>query len=288
MRKTFLLLIFVLSPSFAAISVQDDAGNTVTLQEPARRVVTLAPHTMELVHAAGGMDRIVGKGSHSLYPPTSRSIPEIGDNRQIDIERVLLIKPDLLVLWRYGLSQRQVDQLRRLGIPLFFSDPHRLHDIPDSIVRIGKLLGTEAQANAEAKRLRGRLDKLRSQYAHRQQVRVFYQVSDRPLYTLNDTHVVSEVIRICGGVNVFGAMPVIAPQIDIESVLATNPDVILHTSVDPDGEGLAFWKKFPILKAVQRGNIYTLNPDWLDRPGPRMVTGAEALCKVLERARHMK
>jgi len=280
-----LLFVFASVNACATISVLDDVGNTVTLPQPAQRIITLAPHTMELVYAAGGMSRVVGKGSHSFYPPTARHIPEIGDNRQIDIERVIALKPDLLVLWRYGISERQIEQLRKLGIPLFFSDPRRLGNIADSIVRLGKLFGTEKQAQVEAGKLRRTLDDLRLRYGQRPLLSVFYQVSDRPLYTLSGQHIISEALRICGGANVFASMKSLAPQISVESVLAANPDVIIHTSVDADSDGLALWRKYPNLKAVQRGHLYSLNPDLLDRPGPRMVEGVKVLCEALEKAR---
>lgn len=280
-----LLLLAWMLPTWAAITVNDDVGNTVTLPQAARRVVTLAPHTMELVCAAGGCDRIVGKGSHSFYPPTSRTIPEIGDNRQVDIERVALLKPDLMVIWRYGLSQRTIDQLKRLGIPLFISDPRKLDDVPDSVARLGRLLGTSAVANAEARRFRGTLATIKKRYANRSPVRVFYQVSDRPLYTLNGQHVISEAMRVCGGQNVFADLRMIAPQINVEAVLQANPDAIIHTSVDAEGDGLAFWKKYPMINAVQRGHLYKLNPDWLDRPGPRLIEGVKAMCEAIDRAR---
>lgn len=282
--KLFWGLMLAAANACATLNVQDDIGNIVTLHRPAQRVVTLAPHTMELVCAAGGCSRIVGKGSHSHYPPIARAIPEIGDNRQVDIERVAALKPDLMVLWRYGIPQRQVEQLKRLGIPLFFSDPKRLGDIPDSIVRLGRLLGTEQRAAAEAGRLRQRLAQLEARYAARARLTVFYQISDRPLYTLNDEHIVGEAIRLCGGTNVFGPMRTLAPQIGIEAVLRANPDVIVRTSVDADG-GLAMWQKYPALKAVRRGHLVNLNPDWLDRPGPRMVDGVAALCEALDKAR---
>ncbi|RJX32160.1 MAG: cobalamin-binding protein [Oxalobacter sp.] len=271
--------------AFAATSVKDDLGNVVTVRQPANRVVTLAPHTMELVCAAGGCDRIVGKGSHSFYPPIARSIPEIGDNRQVDIERVAMLKPDLMVIWRHGLSQRTIDQLKRLGIPVFISDPRKLEDIPNNIARIGKLLGTSPHAQSEAKRLRMKLVQLKSRHSQGSIVRVFYQVSDRPLYTLNGEHIISEAIQLCGGVNVFADMKTLAPQINVEAVLHANPDVIIHTSVDEGSDGLAFWEKYQVLKAVRQHHLYSLNPDLLDRPGPRLVGGVRAMCEAIDKAR---
>jgi iron complex transport system substrate-binding protein len=284
-RLFFLILLTVSFPVHATVSVKDDLSNIVTVQQPARRIITFSPHAMELVCTADGCDQIVGKGSYSFYPPVDRVIPEISDNRQFDVERVIALKPDLVVLWRYGISQRLIEQIRNLGIPVFISDPRKLDNIPDSISRLGKLLGTEDAANNESMKLRNKLTDLKARYAKRQIVRVFYQVSDRPLYTLNDAHIVSEGIRLCGGMNVFGSMKVLAPQINIESVLQANPDVIIHTSVDEDSEGLAFWKKYPIMKAVQHNHLFKLNPDLLDRPGPRLIDGVKELCEAMDMAR---
>jgi iron complex transport system substrate-binding protein len=173
-----LLAGFIAVNASAAISVRDDYGNGVTLQHPAQRIISMAPHVTELLFAAGGGDRIVGAVSYSDYPEAARRIPRIGDNRQVDIERIVALKPDLLVVWRHGSSERQVEQLRQLGIPLFYSEPHKLDDIPDSVLRLGRLLGTDPQANQEATDLRQQLSALAERYANRSQLRMFYQVWD--------------------------------------------------------------------------------------------------------------
>ena len=275
----------VAADAFAAIGVNDDLSHAVTLPQPARRIITLAPHTMELVHAAGGLGNIVGRGSYSTYPPVARAIPVVGDHKQIDIEHVLALKPELVVAWRYGVPQRQIDQLRRRGIAVFISDPRKLDDIADSIVRLGKLLGHEQRAQQQAGEFRRKLAALSARFSQRPKLRVFYQVSERPLYTLNDRHLVGEAIRLCGGTNIFGGLPSIAPQVGIEAVLAANPQVIVSNNVDPGGRGLAFWRSYPVVDAVRRGKLFRLNPDLLDRPGPRMADGVQALCEAMEQAR---
>ncbi|MBS1170451.1 MAG: cobalamin-binding protein [Burkholderiaceae bacterium] len=288
MRTVFLFVLLALNVAanaFAAISVNDDLGHAVTMAQPARRIITLAPHTMELVHAAGGLGNIVGSGSYSNYPPVARAIPVVGDHKQIDIERVLVLKPDLVVAWRYGVPQRQIDQLRRHGIAVFISDPKKLDDIADSIVRLGKLLGHEPRAQQQAGEFRRKLAALSARFSQRPLLRVFYQVSERPLYTLNDRHLIGEAIRLCGGTNIFGALPSIAPQVSVEAVLAANPQVIISTNVAHEDRGIAFWRSYPAVGAVRRGKLFRLNPDLLDRPGPRMADGVKALCDALERAR---
>ena len=284
-RWILLLLPFVVANALAAISVQDDVGNLVRLGSPAQRIVTLSPHAMELVHAAGGGNRIVGNSSYSFYPRIARAIPEVCDNRQVDVERVLALRPDLVVAWRYGVSSRQVEQLRAGGIAVFTSDPKKLDDIPDSVVRLAKLLGTDKHARGEAQKMRRKLAELASRYARRSGVRVFYQVSERPLYTLSDRHIIGEAIRLCGGTNVFGAMPTVAPQVSLESVMAKNPQAIVSTNVEPDGHGAGFWRRYPVIDAVRRNKLLSLSPDLLDRPGPRMIDGVQTLCEAIDLAR---
>jgi iron complex transport system substrate-binding protein len=285
----FLTLSLTLSlamQSAAAIEVRDDAGNNVHLAAPAHRIVTLAPHATELVFAAGAGDRIVGTVSYSDYPAAARDIARIGSNSQIDIERVIALKPDLLVVWLHGTASRQLEQLRGLGIPLFYSEPQRLADIPDAVMRLGQLAGTEAQARTAASALRAQLAALEAQYRGRPPVRLFYQVWPHPLYTLNGKHIVSDAIRVCGGVNIFAGLSAVAPTVGVEAVLLENPEAVISGDLNRKNEdGLALWRAYPALLAVQRGNLFALDGDLLSRPGPRMIEGAAALCKSLETAR---
>jgi iron complex transport system substrate-binding protein len=258
----------------------------VTLERPAQRVVTLAPHAAEMVFAAGGGKRIVGAVEYSDYPPAARAIPRVGDNSRIDLERVIALKPDLLVVWLHGNAQRQLEELRHLGIPLFYSEPRRLDDIADNLVRLGKLLGSEAEAQRNADDLRAKLAGLAGKYRGRPIVRVFYQVWDRPLYTLNGHHVINEVIHLCGGENIFAGLRTIAPTVDIEAVLRENPEVVISGErSDPEAGGLRMWKRYPALLAARRGNLFAIDPDLLVRPGPRIAEGAAQMCEKLEQAR---
>ena len=286
--KNYLLLALCLcaTQAMAAIAVQDDAGQTVTLVKPAQRVVTLAPHVTELVFAAGGGARIVGTVSYSDFPAAAKSIPQVGDNRQIDIERVIAMKPDLIVVWLHGSAERQIEPLRALGIPLFYSEPRQLDDIADSILRLGRLLGSDQTAQAAAAELRLKLAKLKTQYQNRPPVRLFYQVWDKPLYTLNGQHIVSDAMRVCGGENIFANMTVAAPNISIEAVLQQDPEVILSGDQrNQSSGGVNLWKPYTTMTAVRRGNLFSLNGDLLSRSGPRMIDGAAALCEKIEQAR---
>jgi iron complex transport system substrate-binding protein len=270
--------------ALAAITVNDDDGKPVTLKKPAQRVIALAPHVTELLFAAGGAEKIVGAVNYSDYPEAAKQIPRVGDNRQIDMERLLAMKPDLLVIWRHGTSERQIDQLRQLGIPMFHSEPKKLDQIADNLEKMGKLLGTETVANAAATELRQKLASLRVQYAGRPPVRTFYQVWDKPLYTLNGEHIVSDALKVCGGQNIFADQKVTAPVVSVESVLEADPEAVFATA-EKDYGGVNLWRPYQNLKATRQGNLFTIDGNLLNRAGPRMVAGTAALCEKLEEAR---
>nr|WP_232071447.1 cobalamin-binding protein [Paraburkholderia pallida] len=272
------------------MSAIDDAGNTVTLPGPAQRVISLAPHVTELIYAAGGGAKLVGTVAYSDYPPQALSVPRVGDNRALDLERIAALKPDLIVVWRHGNAQQQIDRLREMHIPLFFSEPHRLDDVATSLTRLGVLLGTERTAQDAAGAYRGEIARLRARYAQRAPVSVFYEVWDQPLMTINGEHMISDVIALCGGRNVFAALRPLVPTLSTEAVLAARPDAIVTasqgaTAPDRPLPALTHWRAWPQLPAVAHDNLYAIDGDLLTRPGPRIAQGAAQLCEDLDRAR---
>jgi len=289
MKRTIMLAALaapLLAPALghAAITVKDDDGRDVTLQKPAQRVIALAPHITELLFAAGGGNQIVGAVSYSDFPEEAKKIPQIGSNRELDMERIIALKPDLIVVWRHGGSERQIEMVRRLGVPIFHSEPVKLEDIPESVAKLGQLMGTDAVARPTAARLRTQLADLRTRYANRPPVRSFYQVWDRPLYTLNGKQIVSDALRLCGGENIFAALQVTAPVVTVEAVLQENPEAIFATAEKNYG-GVGMWKQYGTLTAVRNGNLFTIDGQLLNRAGPRMIAGAAQLCEKLELAR---
>lgn len=268
----------------APITVKDDDGNTVTLQKPAQRVISLAPHVTELLFAAGGGSHVVGAVSYSDFPEAAKKIPQIGSNRELDLERIIALKPDLIVAWRHGGSEKQIEMVRKLGIPMFHSEPQKLDDIPDSVAKLGQLMGTDAAARPVADGLRNQLADLRKRYANRPVVRSFYQVWDKPLYTLNGRHIVSDALHLCGGENIFARLEVTAPVVGVEAVLQENPEAIFATAEKNYG-GVSMWKAYPTLTAVRNDNLFTIDGQLLNRAGPRMIAGTAQLCEKLELAR---
>ncbi len=268
----------------AAVSVKDDAGATVTVAKPAQRVISLAPHVTELLFAAGGGSHVVGVVSYSDFPEEAKKIQQIGSNREVDLERIMALKPDLVVVWRHGSSERQIEMVQKLGIPMFHSEPQKLEDIADNVQKLGQLMGTESVAGPAAANLRARIAGLRARYAKRSVVRSFYQVWDKPLYTLNGRHIVSDALRLCGGENIFDKLPVTAPVVSVEAVLQENPEAIFATAEKNYG-GVSLWKPYGTLTAVRNNNLFTIDGNLLNRSGPRMIAGAEQLCEKLELAR---
>lgn len=285
MKKCLWLFLFWIVNAFAAVTVTDDTGRTVSLQKPAQRVISLAPHTTELMYYIGAGSQLVAVTSYSDYPSEAKKLPVVGDFRQIDLERVLAMKPDLLVVWQGGNPQKQLERLKKAGIPVFYSDPSRLSDIPDNMVKLGILTGHEATARKKAEQWTQAVNRLKKHYGKRSVVRVFYQVSDSPLFTLNGKHIVNEAISLCGGRNVFADLSIIAPNVSIESVIAKNPEAIISSKGLGTSNGLSMWKRFKTVDAVRYGNLFGINSDWMDRAGPRMLSGTETLCKRLDESR---
>jgi iron complex transport system substrate-binding protein len=268
----------------ASITVQDDLGQNVTLPQPARRIVSLAPHVTELLYAAGAGEQIVGASNHSDYPPQAARLPNLGGYNALDLERIASLKPDLIVAWHSGNKPLQLARLRSLGIPVFESQPADFGMIASSLERLGQLAGTEATAQGAATAFRARWQQLEMQYRGRTPVSVFYQIWSQPLMTLNGQHMVSSVLRLCGGRNIFADLPQLAPTVSVEAVVAADPQVIL-TAGDARDQPLERWKAFPRLRAVRDGQLHTVNADWLNRAGPRVLEAAQEVCGKLEQAR---
>lgn len=273
----------------AQIVAVDDAGRPIRLERPARRIVSLAPNVTEQLYAAGAGAYIVGAVDYSDYPPQAKRIPRVGDSRSIDVERLLSMKPDLVVAWPQGNPDRQLEQLSALGLPVYYSQPRTLEDIGSDMERLAVLAGTGPTGMAAGHGFRERIRLLRERYSRREPVTVFYQIWNRPLYTVNGHHLISEVIRICGGRNVFAELPVLAPTVTQEAVLKADPVAIVAAGAAGERpQWLDEWKQWPQLRAVRYGNLYTADADLLHREGPRIAEGARSLCESLDAARARK
>jgi len=280
------LLLFIIALPALAITVQDFAGREVTLKQPARRIVALAPDIVENLFSAGAGDRLVGAVSYSNYPQQARAIPEVGTYNAFSLEKILALQPDLVVMWGSGNGMQTLPKLEGLGIPVYVSELRKLSDVPESIRRLGQLAGTDTVAEAEARRIESEIESLHKRYSGRRSLGVFYQIWNEPLQTVNREHLISEIIALCGGHNVFGDASALAPRISIESVLLRDPDAIVASGMgEARPEWLDQWRAYPSLKAVAGDALFFINPDHLQRPTARILLGAQHLCQQLEQVR---
>lgn len=274
-------------PAFAqAVSLEDFAGRTVTLSAPARRIVTLAPHSAENLFSAGAGDRLVGVVEFSNYPPAAAGLPLVGSYNAYSVEAIASLQPDLIVMWGSGNGMQTLERLEPLGIPVYVSEPRQLQDIPRVIRQLGQLAGTGDRAEPEARRIERTLADLRARYSARPAVSVFYEIWNQPLQTVNGKHLISQVIALCGGSNVFAGATPLAPRVSVEAVLGAQPQAIVASGMgQARPEWLDEWRAYPFLPAVRDGALFFVDPDHLQRPTARVLLGAQTLCEQLETVR---
>ena len=211
----------------------------------------------------------------------------MGGYNAIDLERILALKPDLVVGWQSGNNPEQLQQLLRLGIPVFISEPRQLEDIPLTLRRLAVLTGTREQAHTASEAFERHLAALRARYSQRPPVKVFYQIWERPLMTISGEHLISDVIQLCGGQNVFADLLSLAAKISVEAVVARAPEaIVVGGMADQHPEWIDNWRQWKAIPAVRNEQLYTIDPDYLQRHTTRILVGAEQLCRALDQARH--
>jgi iron complex transport system substrate-binding protein len=270
----------------ADIQVEDALGRTVVLQHPAKRVVSLAPHITEVVFAAGAGEQLVGAVSYSDYPEAAKEIPRVGSYDTVSYETLVALKPDLVLAWHEGNGEEVIARLESLGLKVYVSEPRQLEDVADSLRAVGQLTGNEETAEAAALKFSQRLAQLRNTYSGEKEVSVYYQIWDEPLLTLNGDHLISDVVRLCGGRNVFADAVTLVTRISVESVIRADPQVIIASGMDKARpEWLDDWREWSSMTAVENNQLYFVPPDVLQRHTPRITEGASLLCEALQKAR---
>lgn len=258
---------------------QDPAG---TMNRPASRIITLAPHLTELVFSAGAGHRLVGVVEYSDFPPAALDIPRIGDAFRLDHEVIAGLDPDLILAWESGTPREVIDRLEQLGHRVVALEVGDLDGVAENLRAIGKLAGTETQAETAATDYTGALDKIRAAAADRAPVTVFYQVSTQPLFTISRRHVIGEVIELCGGKNVFAGLTGLTPAISPEAVIDAAPEAIIAARYTDDDlsamNQLIFWRQWTSIPAVRDGKLFFVDADLLTRPSVRILDGVRDLC----------
>jgi iron complex transport system substrate-binding protein len=285
-------LAYALLLSAAAVSAEtpslrliDDAGHEVALTHPARRIVALAPHLTELVYAAGAGERLVAVGKFSDFPPEAKSKPVISDAFAVNFEALAQLKPDLVLVWGSGTNERTKTKLRSLSVPVFEIEIRSVAGLADTLRGIGRLAGTEGVAQARAQAITNDWAALKSAYAGRRPVRVFYELWDSPLMTLSSQHLISSAIAACGGSNVFGELPTLTATVSWETAVQRDPDVVVTGGAPGETAKPGRWADFAQVSATKYGEFASIEGDLIARSGPRFVDGARELCVAIDRAR---
>jgi len=287
----FLVLLALTSPTLyskesATFCVQDDLGKEVCLKQAANRIIALSPGATELLFAAGAGNRVMAVVNYSDYPPAALELPLIGSHTRVDMEALIALNPDLVVTWVTGNPPAQVELLQELGVPTFAIEPRTFEGVSSVIERLSTLAGTEPEGYAEAERFRVGIAALTQQYAGVEPIPVFYQVWEKPLMTVNNEHLIGKVLKLCGGVNVFGDMQRLIPRISAEVVLQADPYAILTGSVDGvSDDQLDEWKKYAGLTAVEKNNLFFVPASPISRPTPRLLDAIQTVCGKLANAR---
>jgi iron complex transport system substrate-binding protein len=269
-------------------TVTDDSARALSVRSPPLRIVSLSPGATEMLFAAGAGGEVVATVEYSDVPPEAKRVARIGDAVSIDLERLVRIHPDVVVAWPGGGNPAQREKIARLAIPVYEQQAQRLRDLAPSIRRLGVLAGTETQAEAAARGIEARLAALERTYAGAaggaRHPSVLLEVWNRPIYTVGGRHLMTDALELCGARNVFADLPEPGPVVDIEAIIARDPDIII--AAGPPGESagwLADWKRFGTLRAVRDGRLLAFEDQGLSRLGPSVLDATEALCRAIAR-----
>ncbi|MCU7818902.1 MAG: cobalamin-binding protein [gamma proteobacterium symbiont of Lucinoma myriamae] len=273
------------SPLQAQIQVQDDSGQQIILQQPARRIISLSPGLTELIYAAGGANNIIATVSYSDFPEQAKNLTQIGSYNALDMEKILLLQPDLIVAWKSGNPKHQLEKLTRLGLTVYISEPEEFMDIPHSINSLGKLMASEVVAKQSADDFIKQLQQLKQKYQSNKtkpKKRTFIQIWNNPLMSVNKNHLISKVISFCGGNNIFSQARSLTSSPSVEAVLAQDPEIIIATGMaDTSQVWLNRWRQWPFLSAVKNKRLYSTDPNHLVRPTPRILQGIKDVCALI-------
>jgi len=286
MRLLSILLVCCSLSVMAEVRVVDDNGDEVRLAVPAQRIISLAPNITEVLFHIGAGDQIVGADEYSNYPEAAKQILRVNNHAAANYELILSLKPDLVIAWQSGNGDKIINPLRKLGIPVFVVETHQIERIPNLFRRFGQLSGNNDLAQLRIEEFTQRLQLLGDAQTGKSVVRTFYQIWDQPLITLNGKHMVSDVIELCGGINIFADAVPLVPYVNIESIVAADPQVIIAGGSQEEQPGwYSSWQQWTGISAVQHKQIYLIPADLMQRHSVRILDGAQMMCDYLDSAR---
>lgn len=268
------------------IDVIDDLGHHIQLINPAKRIISLAPDISEILFAIGAGQDVKGVVKGSDYPESSKQIPVVGSAFALDLERLASLKPDLIVMWACQ-SNKQIELLKTLEIPIYMTQPKRLSDVARTMMHLGTLTGHEKNASLAANNYLQELRKLKLQYHHAKSVNVFYQIGAQALFTINKDSWINQAIELCGGHNIFADNRLVSAEVDMEAVISRAPEVMISDSQSHKHHAnwQNRWQAYPEIPAVRQKKLFSIDPDLIDRAGPRLAVGVAKVCHFIDQAR---
>lgn len=270
------LFILVICASFSTTAA--------TLAQQTQRIISLSPHTTEMAYAAGLGDKLIAASAYSDYPPAAKKLERVANYRGLKMERILALKPDLILAWQGGNPSRELARLQQLGIKIIYSNPKTLADIPKTLVQLSQYAASPQIALQAAAAFNHQLQQLKIANHNKSKVRYFYQLGTTPLMTVADSSWPSQIFHFCGGENIFTNSRVAYPQVNQEHVIVGQPQVIF--SPQPIKTTLQLWAPWQQqLAAVKQHHIYQLNANWLSRPTPRTLLAIKQVCSLLNQVR---
>lgn len=250
------------------------------------RVVSLAPHITEMIYSAGAGHLLVGAVEYSDYPEAAKAIPRVGNHHAVNLEKIISLKPDFVFVWQSSARQQDIERFKKLGFKIIYSEVKNLNDIGNQVRQFGQTLNTEQTANQNALKIEQQLAQLKQNYQNKTPISVFYQIWDKPLMTINGKQFISQGLEVCGAKNVFNELPMLAAEVNLESILKRNPELFLLGGEQQTQQNwLNKWQQIEYLTAVKNKQIKTLNADLYQRPTERFIMNLEAMCEVVDKAR---
>lgn len=268
----------------STIKLSDEVGRVVTFSFPPKRIVSLAPNITEILFSLGLDEEVVGISLHCNYPEKAKGRTRVGSYLSIDYEKVISLKPDLIIATGAGNPREMVERLERLGFPAFVIFPKRFDDVLKSIHHLAQVVAREQEAFLLVESMNRRRKKVVELTRDLLRPKVFLQIGESPIVTVGRGSFGDDLIRLAGGENVAGEEREMYPRLGMEEILKRSPEVILISSMNPKGDYervIREWERWKMIPAVKRRRVHLIDSDLIDRPSPRIIDGLEQMASLI-------
>lgn len=267
----FLHVVSCLCVCFYSLAEQQPSENP-------SRIISLAPHTTELVYGLGAGDRLVAVSDFSDFPSDAKQLPSVASFQGVNFEQILRLKPDLIVAWQGGNKPQDLNRLAAMGMTMFYSSPQTPKDIAEEIIILGDILGLQANAKRISQSMLQRLASIRKKYATEQQIPVFYYMWATPLMSVGKGAWANQLLSYCGAKNIFVDAIVPYPEVSMEQVLTRQPQFLIAAMNTKVNIAESHWSS---VRGLIKAPVITVNPDLLHRFTPRLIDGLVDMCEKL-------